>query len=239
MFTEHLVCAGCGPRGWGYKSNGYFSVLILLTLCKIRQSWPFFFFLSYIRIPSPTPASASLKPRLSLLPTHRLLILDFLLFFILKCCTLARFGPESPCLLCLTLLIIISSPISSNAISRLMKLKFMSLATKGSLYNRLLPGTSTLMYKMHLKHHTFKREPLISILPLSPYLGIKPHSFACLPTSVNGAAVHSIALANETRLLSFPHHPTSKISATPVNFTYKTPPDLPMSPCHFTILIPG
>lgn len=236
MFIDHLLYAGCGPRGWGYKCSGYFSVFILLTLCKIRQSWSFFFFfLSYILIPSPNPASASLKPWLSLLPTHRLLLFDFLPFFILKC----WFVPESPFLLCLTLLIIISSPISSNAISKLMELKFMSLVTKANLYNHLLPGTSTLMSKMHLKHHTFKRERLISILPLSPYLGIKPHSFDSLPTSVNGAAVHSIALSNETSLLSFPHRPSSKIPATPFNFTYKTSPDLPMSPCHFTILIPG
>lgn len=45
LLIDHLLCAGCGPRGWGYKYSGYFSVFILLTLCKIRQSWSFFFLL--------------------------------------------------------------------------------------------------------------------------------------------------------------------------------------------------
>lgn len=60
---------------------------------------------------------------------------------------------------------------------------FVSLATKGKLYNRLLPDISTYTSQLHLKHNTLERKLLISHIASIPPK-TQPHAFARPPVSV-------------------------------------------------------
>lgn len=58
--------------------------------------------------------------------------------------------------------------MSSNAIYMLITPMFVSLATKGKLYNHLLPGIFTYISILHIKYNAVEKELWISILLPSP-----------------------------------------------------------------------